>query len=136
MDYRNAKYINDQGVIDCEIDHPEFGWIPYTLDLSDTDMTINNADLLEQMQANDDVSAYAPATEQELIDQAALKVRAERDFYLISYVDPIAGNALRWADLTEDEQNQVILYRNALLDVPQQQGFPFAVTFPEKPIFI
>ncbi len=29
MDYRKAKY-NAAGTIDCEIDHPVFGWIPFT----------------------------------------------------------------------------------------------------------
>ena len=29
--YRNAKYI-DTTRIDCEIEHPDYGWIPYTLD--------------------------------------------------------------------------------------------------------
>ena len=29
MDYRNAVFIAD-GRIDCEIDHPQFGWIPFT----------------------------------------------------------------------------------------------------------
>ena len=28
---RNAVYIDADGNIDCEINHPEFGWIPYTL---------------------------------------------------------------------------------------------------------
>ena len=28
MNYRNAKYINDNGWVDCEIQHPEPGWIP------------------------------------------------------------------------------------------------------------
>lgn len=29
IDIRNARY-NGVGSIDCEIDHPEFGWIPFT----------------------------------------------------------------------------------------------------------
>ncbi len=31
MDVRNPKY-SAQGAIDCEIDHPAYGWIPYTID--------------------------------------------------------------------------------------------------------
>lgn len=30
MNYLNAKY-NENGTIDCEIDHPDAGWIPITL---------------------------------------------------------------------------------------------------------
>jgi hypothetical protein len=29
MEFRNAHY-NAAGTIDCEIDHPQFGWIPFT----------------------------------------------------------------------------------------------------------
>ncbi|MFM9269981.1 hypothetical protein ACJ7V3_06930 [Halomonas elongata] len=36
MDYRNAQYLNDGG-IDCEINHPELGWIPTTLREDDPD---------------------------------------------------------------------------------------------------
>lgn len=34
MDFRNAAY-NAFGGIDCEINHPLFGWIPFTANLSD-----------------------------------------------------------------------------------------------------
>lgn len=29
MQSRNAKY-NEHGTIDCEINHPYYGWIPFT----------------------------------------------------------------------------------------------------------
>ena len=132
MKYRNAKYIDDTR-IDCEIEHPKFGWIPYTLDPSDTDMTINNDDLLAAMSVNGDVAAYVPPTQEELDAQAAAAVRAERDMKLATEVDPIAGNALRWAALTADQQQAWADYRQALLDIPQQAGFPNEVVWPVKP---
>mgnify|MGYP003116810547 FL=1 len=46
-EYRNATSLElDNSRIDVEINHPDFGWIPYTLDMTDTDMTVNNDDLL------------------------------------------------------------------------------------------
>lgn len=36
MDIRNAQYIAD-GRIDCEIDHPVYGWIPFTADPDDVE---------------------------------------------------------------------------------------------------
>jgi hypothetical protein len=133
MKYRNAKYINDNGWIDCEIEHPQFGWIPYTLDPADTDMTISNDDLLAAMAANGDVAAYVPPTQAELDAQAAQAVRAERDMKLANEVDPIAGNALRWAALTAEQQQAWADYRQALLDVPSQSGFPHEIVWPTKP---
>ena len=42
---RNAVYTDADGNIDCEINHPEYGWIPYTLRDDDPDTTINNQNL-------------------------------------------------------------------------------------------
>ena len=134
MNYRNAKYINDNGCIDCEIEHPVHGWIPYTLDPDDTDMTIDNNVLLEAMALAGDVEAYIPPTQAELDEVAAQAVRAERDMKLATEVDPIAGNALRWASLDASKQAEWAAYRQALLDVPAQAGFPHNVTWPEVPI--
>ena len=36
MNYRNAAY-NAIGTIDCEIEHPNFGWIPFTADPNDVE---------------------------------------------------------------------------------------------------
>ena len=132
MNYRNAQYIDDTR-IDCEIEHPEFGWIPYTLDPADKDMTINNDDLLAAMATNGDVAAYVPPTQAELDEAAAQAVRSERDMKLSSEVDAIAGNALRWAALDAETQSAWAVYRQALLDVPQQAGFPHDVMWPTKP---
>jgi hypothetical protein len=132
MNYRNAKYINDSGWIDCEIEHPVHGWVPYTLDPADTDMTVNNDELLAAMASAGDVAAYVPPTQAELDAAKAEQVRAERDQRLLT-VDAIAGNALRWAALDADTQAAWAAYRQALLDVPQQAGFPDNVTWPVKP---
>lgn len=34
MKIRNIRY-NQHGTIDCEIEHPQFGWIPFTADSDD-----------------------------------------------------------------------------------------------------
>jgi len=133
MNYRNAKYI-DATRIDCEIEHPEFGWIPYTLDPADIDMTVDNSALLAAMASAGDVTAYVPPTQAELDEAAAQAVRTERDMRLASEVDPIAGNALRWAALDAETQAAWAAYRQALLDVPQQGGFPHNVTWPTRPL--
>ena len=132
MKYRNAKYINDSGWIECEINHPEFGWIPYGLNPADTDMTVNNDDLLAAMAKAGDVAAYVPPTQAELDAALSDQLRGERDG-LLAEVDTIAGNALRWATLSAEQQDAWAVYRQALLDVPQQDGFPNDVTWPIKP---
>jgi hypothetical protein len=64
---------------------------------------------------------------------AAERVRVERDYLLLGNVDPIAANALRWASLSVEQQQAWAAYRQALLDVPAQTGFPHNVTWPSKP---
>lgn len=132
MNYRNARYI-DATRIDCEIEHPVHGWIPYTLDPADTDMTINNDDLLAAMAQSGDVAAYVPPTQDKLDAIATDQIRGLRDFKLTSEVDAIAGNILRWAALTPEKQAEWATYRQTLLDVPQQDGFPHNVIWPVKP---
>lgn len=132
MNYRNARYI-DATRIDCEIEHHVHGWIPYTLDPADTDMTVNNDDLLAAMAENGDVDAYVPPTQAELDAIVASQIRAKRDFKLAAEVDAIAGNALRWAALTPEKQAEWATYRQALRDIPQQAGFPTDITWPTKP---
>lgn len=34
IEFRNAKY-DQSGTITCEINHPKFGWIPFTASASD-----------------------------------------------------------------------------------------------------
>ena len=61
------------------------------------------------------------------------EVRSNRDFILCNEVDPIVSNPFRWASLSEDSQQAVEQYRQALLDVSQQAGFPNDVVWPVKP---
>ena len=113
--------------MDVEINHPTYGWIPYTVDPSDTDTTIDNAAILALV--GDNFSAYVAPTQAELDAAVAAKVRAQRDSLLV-VVDAVVSNPLRWASLSSDKQNEWTVYRQALLDVPQQSGFPSTISWP------
>lgn len=58
--------------------------------------------------------------------------RRNRDTLLLE-LDAVVSNPLRWSELDEDEKDQASAYRKALLDVPQQDGFPLEIIWPEKP---
>ena len=82
------------------------------------------------------VTTKRPYTEDEIaavLARVPEQVRTTRDMKLATEVDAIAGNALRWAALDADTQAAWAAYRQALLDVPQQAGFPNNVTWPEEP---
>lgn len=59
------------------------------------------------------------------------EIRAQRDYKLRWDVDSL--NPIRWAALTTEQQTAMTTYRQQLLDVPAQEGFPWTVTWPEKP---
>jgi len=80
-----------------------------------------------------EVEAYVPPSKEYLDGVKAKAVRAERDLKLSKEVDPIAGNILRWEELSAEAKSSISAYRLALLDVPQQDGFPNDVVWPTKP---
>jgi hypothetical protein len=129
---RNAASLQSDNLrMDVEINHPEFGWIPYTVDPADTDTTINNDEVLALI--GTDFTADVAPTQEEIDAAAAAQVRAERDNILTKVVDPLVSNPLRWADLTEAKQAEWSQYRTDLLNVPQQSGFPNTITWPTNP---
>lgn len=58
--------------------------------------------------------------------------RQHRNQLLVNNVDKF--NAVRWAALSSELQQQWVDYRQALLDVPNQPGFPLNVIWPDEPI--
>jgi len=129
---RNAVSLDaDNTMFNVEINHPVYGWIPYTIHPSDTDNTINNKELLSLI--GSDYEAYVAPTQDELDAEAAAAVRGQRDMILEIEVDPIVSNPLRWADLTTDQQNAWAQYRTDLLNITDQAGFPHNISWPTKP---
>lgn len=59
--------------------------------------------------------------------------RAKRDKLLKSEVDAVVSNPLRWAEMSDEQQQQWADYRTALLDLTYQDGFPQDIQWPEKP---
>jgi len=129
---RNAQSLQSDNLrMYVEISHPEYGWIPYTLDPDDIDTTINNDAVMSLIGSN--FEAYVPPTQDELDADAAAAVRSERNFRFLTELDPIVSNPLRWADMTTAEQNAWSQYRTDLLNITDQAGFPHNVTWPTKP---
>ena len=63
------------------------------------------------------------------------RVRHNRDIKL-STLDDIVKNPLRYEVLTDEQKTKLATYRQALLDVPQQDGFPSRIDWPHLPDFI
>ena len=129
---RNAQSLNAENTwFKVEINHPEFGWIPYGLTPHDTDMTVDNSVLLELI--GSDFEAYVAPTQAELDAELAASLRAQRDDKLVEEVDPIVTNPIRWAELTDAKQAEWTQYRTDLLNLSDQASFPHNVIWPNKP---
>lgn len=130
-EYRNARVLTEDGSrIDVEINHPDYGWIEYTLDAHDTDMTIDNSALLTLI--GDDKEPFTPLTAEQNEAQLAEAARMHRAF-LLGEMDSILSNPLRWDAMSNDKKTEWATYRQALLDVPEQSGFPETISWPTKP---
>jgi len=62
MNFRSAKYIVNNW-IDCEIDHPTLGWIPFTADPLDTGAEFDVAELYDRMTRSPSIQPYVPVPE-------------------------------------------------------------------------
>ena len=74
MNYRNPTYTAD-GRIDCEIEHPKFGWIPFTASPDDKEQ--HGRDLFAIMIEAGDIAPYV-APEPPLISPQQVKDEAYR----------------------------------------------------------
>lgn len=119
----------DESAIDVEYNHPEFGWIPFTArpdDIEPLGVEIYNAALAGEYGP---IAPYDGPSEQEILES---EMRGQRDS-LLSELDAFVSNPLRWASLSAEQQQELADYRQALLDVPQQEGFPDEIDWPEFP---
>ena len=66
-------------------------------------------------------------------DHSRVVYRQQRN-NLLAAIDRV--NPVRYATLTVDQQTELATYRQALLDVPQQTGFPTATSWPAKPAWL
>lgn len=90
MNYRNAQTLAD-GRIDCEIEHPKFGWIPFTCDADDTGAAFDVAALHQQMAADPATAAYVPPTPEEIAQSEDEALQAARQGMTMTFAQLLIG---------------------------------------------
>lgn len=68
---------------------------------------------------------------EDLLKTNAMYRRMEREELLRQHVDSI--NPIRWETMTDAQKTALRNYRQALLDISKQSGFPMSVQWPTKP---
>lgn len=122
---RNPNYA-ESGVINCEINHPVFGWIPFTASQDDSEAIGRGIFDVVVSGAIGEIGVFKiPVMTEEV-------ARIERDVRLRE-MDAIVSNPLRWSDMTDVQKREWSDYRLALLDVPQQPDFPESIVWPSIP---
>ena len=83
MSYRNAKY-TESGAIDCEIEHPDYGWIPTSLSADDAE----TAELFATVVSENAVADYVPTvlTAQEQTNANIALIRTAVEVYIANLV--------------------------------------------------
>jgi hypothetical protein len=128
---RNISWSNpEHTTIDCEVDHVIYGWISFTA--SPNDVELHGREIYEVIVSGKYgvISEYEPPvyTTEQLSEQARLTRNN-----LLSQLDSIVSNPLRWASLSQQQRDEYADYRQTLLDVPQQSGFPTEINWPTLP---
>ena len=80
------------------------------------------------------VCVLTEKTAEELAQDNVFKaetMRAWRDQVLLTTSDRI--NPMRWEEMSEEQKQAQRTYRQGLLDLPQQAGFPWEVIWPDAP---
>ena len=111
MNYRNAKY-TESGTIDCEIEHPYYGWIPTSLSSDDSE----TAGLFETVVSENAVADYVATvlSEQEQVDASIASIRYSVEEHIAILVkDSGYDNRLSYAKYV-GYQNQLQLLSEAL----------------------
>jgi hypothetical protein len=80
-----------------------------------------------------DGEEWIPPTQEWLDDESAKEVRSMRDYKLLTEVDPIVTNPLRWSELSSEKQQEWANYRRSLLDLSEQEGWPHNIDWPTPP---
>ena len=103
---------------EAEEDTTKYWYDEYRLEVSNRDGLIAN---IENNQ-----SAWLQAAKNAEFEMLATEVRSKRD-KLLTKSDKYA---LSDYPITEDQKGLVATYRQALRDVPEQEGFPYQIVWP------
>lgn len=114
---------NGKGGFDCEIFHPQHGYIPFTANANDSEQHGRDIyALIESGEAGEIAPPPAPSSEQEVFEQ-------EREFRL-SEAHNYANQPLKYGALSEQQKTELQSYFNSL------NALELGDAWPTKPAFL
>ena len=132
MEYRNAQYNIENTTLDLEIEHPKYGWVPYTLNPDDKGGDFDAKELWDEVILGT-VAAYVAPSNSEVQDQAEYSAREQRNTLLTAsdwtqMPDIITSNVM-----TSTKQAEWATYRQALRDLPANTSDWTSISWPTEP---
>lgn len=76
-EFRNPRF-TASGRIDCEINHPDYGWLPFTVDPSDEGAEFSVPALSQAIHAAGGIAPYAPPDAADLLAAERATMRCSR----------------------------------------------------------
>jgi len=129
---KNCVYANAEATkINCLVKFSEFNEeLPFTSDPNDSES--HGREIFSRAIAGEfgPVSPYVAPVITTAMKASIARIQREQ---LLVQLDAVISNPLRWAAMTAEKQAAWSAYRQALLDVPQQAGFPETINWPVAP---
>ena len=131
MKIKTPQYANaDHTLINCEIEHETYGWIPFTASAEDTEQHGRNIHAALLAGDHGPIADYVPPPPPST-DQLATTARAQREALLTASDWTQLPDAQ--TSLSPTKKTAWAAYRQALRDLTDQPGFPQDITWPDKP---
>ena len=127
--YRAARYV-EGGLIDCEIEHPEHGWIPFTLNPKDPAAGIDVAALFAEISKEGDVAAYSPDKEKTAAISAHLMAVQANE--LLAKSDLVV---MRCFERSKKLPASWVAYREKLRQIVRGDAEAISSGIPDRPAF-
>lgn len=122
MNVRNPQWTTErEGYINCEIEHPVYGWIPFTASCHDEE---EHGRQIYQAILNGEHGDISNCPYEEYENSFISQKNAA-----ISALNVFCSNPLNWMNLTAEQQAEALACRQQLTDL----AFSDAHLFPTKP---
>lgn len=132
---RNPRWANaEQTIINCEVDFDDLieEFVPFSA--TENSLYDHEKEIFKKAKAGEfgEITAYTPPPPL-TTEQKAEIARFQRDESL-KELDALVSNPLRWNSFSEETKQNLAVYRQALLDLPAQPGFPENINWPNIPV--
>lgn len=128
MDYRNARFLAD-GRVDCEIEHPSLGWIPFTLNPEEKSALFDVKEIYDRIVEEGEALPYSPPSP-DVVQARMAEVLAADSADLLAKSDIVV---LRCYEAGKPIPEAWVSYREMLRQVVRGDASAVKAGIPDRP---